>query len=134
MSASIILYPRNSTAERRQQIRDWRDAAIADGWDHAPIYPNHEPEETAVRMNRSGFVAQICMRPTYYSLHVWCPRGMALEIPIPYSWEQLELNRKLCETCGGREAEIDRVGFANRICVKCAPVQRKKIEFPGWDN
>lgn len=129
-----------ATPEERRIVTEWRDAAIADGWSHAPTYPRHEDEGRACTLNRDGYTAMILTRDDtdrfkgVYGISLWCPRGMALAVPKQYSFETLERNRRLCSECKQLSDDIRHVAFANRVCAACEPAARKKYEYPGWNN
>lgn len=117
-----------------EQIARWVQDAIADGWTHGPIY-EHEPEETAMRLERDGFRASVFMRPILsgHSLYAWAPDDCAVDAPERYDMQQLRRNVHKCGKCGQYVDDATvRVGFANRACRRCAPALRKEIETPGW--
>lgn len=133
----------------------WRDAAIADGWDHRPTYGN-ESEERACRLSHpDGWSIQILTRsrgnyvpdprwPNHPAPHgkwtyeaqvnVWGPDGMHVPAGATYDFARMKALLRTCPECKATDVETERVGFANRCCAKCAPALRAKIETPGWTN
>lgn len=117
------------------EIRKWRDAAIADGWDHAPTYAPHEEEDRACRLKRDGFVVQTITREELAklaSIHAWGPDDLQVSVPDEYSMEALVKNLRRCNDCGAVDVETQRTGFAGRVCNTCLPAAKKRDEFPGW--
>lgn len=130
-----------------QQYREvcaWRDAAIADGWQHEPLYPNHEPEQRAAKLKHpEGFVAQIISRDNcskggkwkYEAMvSVWGPDDLCLAPGRIYSLDHLRARLRDCGNCGATDVDTVRYSFAGRCCEKCLPAMRKKHEYPGWCN
>lgn len=113
----------------------WRDAAIADGWDHEPTYGTHEDELRACRLSRDGWKAQVITRglPTD-KVSAWGPDGLAVCIAEPYDWTALQDGLRTCAYCGAKDVDTQRLAFAGRCCAECLPAMREKHEFPGWEN
>lgn len=112
--------------------REWRDAAVADGWTVEPTY-KHESVDRAFRLTRDGYVVQGIARdgdeqtlPTAY-LHIWCPRGIAIAPPATYDFAAIRQAEQTCEYCGAHPVPTQRVAFANRACEKCAPVEQANL-------
>jgi hypothetical protein len=129
-----------------ERVCQWRDAAIADGWEATPTYGESESIERACRLEHpDGFVAQIITRfdenPCYgvkwranSTISIWGPDRLAIKEPYKYNMGEIKANLRLCDYCKEYVEETVRVGFANRSCKKCAPEMIKKIEVPGWCN
>ena len=135
---SIEIY--GATEQQKRTVLDWKAAAIADGWTCEPTY-HGESEDRACRLWRDGYLVSVIAREpqdgrfkSEYSLHAWCPKGIALEIPIPYSFEALAANTRRCSWCKREDMETVRVAFADRVCLECEPAARKKLEYPGWNR
>ena len=116
----------------------WREDAIADGWEHEPTYPGHEPESTACKLHKGAFRTQIITRERVgkwayeADVHVWGSDGLAVKPDRVYSFQQLADGLRVCVWCGATDVSTSRVGFANRVCEACLPEARKKLECPGW--
>lgn len=92
-----------------QRVIAWRDAAIADGWEHGP--QSSEAEERWSRLTRDGFVCQILTRsrgnwvpdpnwPNHPNPHgkwayeaqvsMWGPDGVSVNPGLVYDWGKIE--------------------------------------------
>ena len=108
---------------RIEAVRAWRDAAIADGWRAAPIYDT-EPMESAARLSREGWEAQVYSRdrgpeetrePRFKGyiryeadVHVWAPDAMAIhKVPEVYDWQKLTAGARTCGYCGATDVDTD---------------------------
>lgn len=122
-----------------EQVRAWRDAAIADGWHIEPTYGHHEDVSRAARLMRGGFVVQLITRENVgqwkanVSLGGWAPDGMAISLPTVYDPAVFARSMRHCNYCHADDVETHRVGFAGRSCEACLPAQRALAEKPGWD-
>lgn len=134
----------NPSEEQKQRVRNWRDAAIADGWSIEATYGS-ESVERAARLKRDSFLVSILTRepepkpwhanpPAEYSIFGWGPDGLALELGETYDWEFLNRNLLLCGACGKYKPKVVRVCFCNRVCEDCEPKERARLEKPGWSN
>ena len=120
-------------------VQQCRDDAIADGWSSMPTYQN-ESIDRACKLSRDGWTAQVLTRENKQgakwkfeaAVNVWGPDGLACNVPMKYSFEELSKNLSVCSHCKKEGVETHRVGFAGRVCSSCLPEQRKKIEYPGW--
>jgi hypothetical protein len=121
-----------------EQIKNWRYAAILDGWSHEPTYEGHESEEHAMRLKKDGWVAQSLNRPAknrmkaIASLHIWGPDNLAIAVVFPYDWEAMVALLRKCSYCETEDVDTQRVSFAGRCCSNCLKGQQEKQEFPGW--
>ena len=114
-----------------EQIRAWRDAAVANNW---TVKPTYEPDK-AVTLTRDGFVAIATMFGNNGdSLTVWGPDNLQIVVPVEYSWDCIQENLKRCLECKRISDAVDRAGFAGRYCNECLPEQRRVREFAGWAN
>jgi hypothetical protein len=135
--------------DRIEQVRAWRDAAIADGWTAQPTYPHTEPVESAATLQRDGWLAMIFTRDrgpkeareprtrgyARFEAHVsvWAPDSMAIhEVPKVYSWDALQAGQRTCGYCQATDVDTSHVGFAGRCCAVCLPTVRPQVEYPGW--
>ena len=126
----------------RDEVIKWREDAIADGWSHEPIYGDHEPEETAMRLKRDGFTASVYNRTGKTegggsgvfigSVSVWGPDKLHVAHHNFYSWDLLIRSLEQCDYCNLYPVKTQCVGFAGRCCSNCLPEQRKKQEYRGW--
>jgi len=122
------------------QVEQWREDAIADGWSHAPLYPGHKPENSAAKLTYRGWTAQVFNSPerpgwkTQRCIAVWDDKGIAVVVPTTYSWESLQQALTVCMFCSATGVHTQRVSFAGRCCDLCLPEQRKRLEYPGWYN
>lgn len=130
-------------AEHLEGVRQWRDAAVADGWAIEPTYGDHESVDRAARLSREGFTCQILTRDNSdkggkwkaeADINVWGPDGLAVKVPAFYSWEALTAALSRCSACKATNVKTTRVGFAGRVCEACLPEQRRRVETPGWNN
>ena len=126
----------------------YRLAAMADGWKCLPTYGDHEPVERAAKLTREGFTMSIISRsshdpdhqhpgPVWHyeaNVHIWGPDGLAIAPPPAYDWNAIIASVRHCNYCNANDVDTKRVGFAGRCCDKCLPEQKKKLEFPGWNN
>lgn len=111
----------------------WREAAIADGWQHEPLYAPHETEEQACRMARDGFKAHVIVRGNHGdSVAVWGPDGMQVRVPREYTWEAVVAGLRTCQPCGATDVDTVRYSFAGRCCAACRPAMARQHEYPGW--
>lgn|SRR3990167_9262193 len=127
--------------ETKHRVRAWVCTAIVDGWHREAAY-KHESVDRACHLTRDGYTVSALMREpiennkfaqsTVYTLNAWCPRGLSLQIPHPYSFEQLVKNTRLCGKCGQEDVDTFRVAFANRVCKVCLPLEKQRLETPGW--
>lgn len=117
------------------------------------LYYKIESEERVSGLERDGFKMHILTRSRdnevlnpkagyHHTIHrkwkyeaevaIWGPDGLAIATPVVYSYEAITSGVRTCGTCGAKDVETQRVGFANRCCTKCAPEQKRIIERPGW--
>ncbi len=132
------------TEADKQAVRDWKNAAIQDGWTCQPLNSDSRWKERWVKLQRDGFVVQVMTRDpvegdlmrqsTEYDIAAWGPDGLALDVPYPYDWAAMQRNLLLCSECKRFVEKTVRVAFANRTCEKCAPALRAQMEKPGWYN
>ena len=129
------------TAEREAFVKlalEWRDAAVADGWDMEPTYGDHESVDTAWRLRRDGYSIQGISRPgsdkelPTAGVSIWGPDGLAIHPPLEYDWEAIRRGAETCSECGKYPVQTVRVAFANRVCGECSPAARARLEVPGW--
>ena len=117
----------------------WREAAIADGWHSEPTY-QHEPELTAFRLTRQGFIIQGLARSASEDavgtgeLSGWGPDGLHIPVGEIYDWDALKRAVETCGYCDAHPIKTSRVGFAGRCCDACLPTMRARIETPGWSS
>lgn len=112
----------------------WRDAAIADGWEHRPTYGDHEAEDRACKLTRDGFVVQVLTRRHVkanrrYEAQVsaWGPDRLALRVPNIYDWQAMQDAIMRCQYCGAHPVKTQRVAFAGRACEACGPKEQAKL-------
>lgn len=127
----------------KASVLAWIDAAVADGWTREATYQT-EGIERASKLTRDWYQVSVLTREpketkwgvdrAQYSMSAWCPRGLALEIPHPYSFEALKANENLCSECKQMKPKTSRVAFANRVCDDCKPSAKAKYEKHGWDD
>lgn len=124
----------------KDQIVKWKADAIADGWELTPTY-QHESVDRACSLRRDGYHAMLLTRDPIdghwdtnpeYTIHCWCPKGIALQVPAIYSFAALVANQHVCGECGQVRSQTRRVGFANRVCDECYPKAKAQYEKPGW--
>ena len=128
--------------DQLQAVREFRDAAVADGWRIDPTYAN-ESVDRAARLTRDGYVMQVLTRDnrehkyryTYdASVHIWGPDGLTIRTPEFYSFPEIEARAQTCSACGKTGVETTRYSFAGRCCLDCLPEMRRKHEYPGWSK
>lgn len=130
-----------STEEDHVRTDAWREAAIADGWAHEPLYPTHEGENRACKLTREGWVAFVMTRRnegtpnrsfSQADVTVWGPDGLQVVVPGVYGWDSLQAAFNTCMYCKKSGIPTERVGFAGRTCAACLDEQRARVERPGW--
>lgn len=124
--------------------QQWRDAAVADGWEIQPTYGDHEGVERAAKLRREGYVVQILTRDNAArkaatgarhsfeaSISIWGPDGLHIKTPAFYSWEAIKAAAERCDNCGAR-GPTQRYSFAGRSCAACLPHMRALYERGNW--
>lgn len=112
----------------------FREGAMSDGWK----FKDDQQDMSYARLIKDGFVMHVCARKDvgkwqYQAMvSVWGPDGLAIHPDNEYDWDQIQSCVRTCLECGATNVETFRVGFAGRVCEKCLPEQRRKIETPGW--
>lgn len=130
-------------ADEIERVRRFRDAAVADGWDIAPTYENHEPAESAAKLHKVGFTMMVLSRDRRekkddskwdYEAQVslWGPDGLAIKAPAEYDWRLIQDGVHVCSNCGTSAEKTVQYSFAGRCCEACLPEMKKKHEYPGW--
>lgn len=124
------------------RVREYREAAIADGWECSPLYRT-EDMDRASRLTRDGFVMHVITRDQRgtgskfgfdVSLAAWGLDGLSIKLPRPYpGMDAIVDASKRCHNCGG-PGGTERYSFAGRCCAACLPEMRKRHEYPGWNN
>ena len=114
----------------KSKIETWRTAAIADGWEHSPIY-KLEAEETATLLKKKGFTVQVYLRDNSSSIAMWGPDDLAIPVTFPYNFEQIKKALNICTECN-IEGQTVRIGFAGRVCPKCRKKLVPTVEYSGW--
>lgn len=120
-----------------RDAQDFRDAAVADGWEMRPTYI-HESTDRAATLTRDSFKMMTITR-TYEgekiscdaSVNIWGPDHLAITVPDKYDWAKISAAVTKCLECGA-DGETHRAGFAGRYCPSCLPAQKKEQEYPGW--
>lgn len=126
--------------EQYQLAVDFRNAAVADGWDIKPTYDEHESVESHATLAKEGFICHVKARvkkpgSTWKyeaEVSIWGPDRLAIIPPKIYNWDEIKANVNQCMVCKTKELVTYQVGFAGRVCEFCLPDARKKYEFPGW--
>jgi len=135
-------YSHTNDLEMIKAARDYMQAAIADGWEHAPTY-TQEVEERACSLTREGYKMMIIAREalpedrvknSMTSICIWGPDSLAIIPPDTYDFVNIVENSHLCNFCKKVAEQTHRVGFAGRSCAECLPKQKAKHEYPGWTN
>lgn len=138
-----------------EAVTRYREAAKADGWSSEPTY-NSESEERASTHSKAGFTMHVIARSrdnfvenpkagifarnqgTTWSyeakVNIWGPDGLFINPGKEYGWEKIKAYLRHCPECNAEDVDTERAGFANRVCEKCAPALRSRIERPGWAN
>jgi len=126
--------------EHLEAVIEFKLAAINDGWECIPTYQN-ESVDRAATLKREGFIMMILTREhsnikwRYEAdIHIWGPDGLSIDAPKQYDMNKIKEGLRICDQCGVKNVDTQRVGFANRVCADCIQVARKKYEFPGWCN
>lgn len=129
--------------EEAEIAKEWRDAAVLDGWTIKPTY-DIENQDRASTLTKDGFTAMILYRTenngerpgTKYSamgsINIWGPDSLTIEIITPYNWQSILDGLEKCSLCGKNKVKTMKAGSANRVCTECLPMARKKLEYPGW--
>lgn len=117
-----------------QEIKDYQDALIADGFTVRPIYgKTYDPAHSA-EFKRDGYTVQIYRKADSSGDHIsiWGPPGdLAIEPFVPYNFAELERRTRICSKCGA-EGETVRLGFAGRVCPACRVKYVDQVEYRGW--
>jgi len=117
--------------------QQFRDDAVADGWNIAPTYET-EAVDRAAKLRRDGYVMMVLTRTKLgkwafeAQVNIWGPDGLAINPPEFYDFAEIESRTRICSYCKKTDVETQRVGFAGRCCADCLPDMRKRIETPGW--
>lgn len=129
---------REGPAEQ-QRVREFRAAAIADGWELSATNAARESIDRAWELNRGGFIIRGLTRDeipgkslTEFTMSAWGPDRISIRLPRVYDWETILAEVRTCPECNASDVDTVRVGFANRACKSCAPGLRQVIERPGW--
>ena len=128
-----------------EAVRRFMAAAIADGWDHTPTYGESEPESSACKLTRDGFVVSTISRDARAdrwghplnceaSVHAWGPSGLSIKLG---SWdypgfEWFVSGQRRCNLCKAEDVDTFRYSFAGRACAACLPKAKAEYEKPGW--
>ena len=115
--------------------KKWAEDAIADGWRPSPIYPNHEPVESAMSLTDGIYKASIIMRSDKdSSVAVWTMDDISVDVNEVYNREELNEASKTCCICNQKVEKTVRLAFANRCCQDCRkkPEVLQKNEPRGW--
>jgi hypothetical protein len=149
MSAQTIPFKKagqfglSNSLDHIESVRQFRDAAIADGWEIKPTYGAHEGQDSAASLTRDGYKMIILTRDKtsenrkwkyVASIDIWGPDGISIATPELYDFDAIKHGVTTCPVCGATGVKTVRVAFANRACEACAPELRKKLERPGWNN
>ena len=125
--------------DKLEASRNFRDAAVADGWFIEPTYGTSESVDHAARLQKDGYIMQVITRPPAErtngsaSVHIWGPDGLAIATPNVYSFEELKKSTRRCQYCKAEDVQTDRVGFAGRACLTCAPIEEAKLGKRYYD-
>lgn len=118
-------------------VTEWRNAAVADGWEVRPLYDN-EPIESAAKLTREEFVVHTISRPAVRhwreraDISGWGPDGLSIAIPLPYDMDRIRQALRRCNPCGAQDVDTHQYSFAGRCCAECLPAMKRKHEYPGW--
>jgi hypothetical protein len=121
------------------ELRAWRDAAVADGWTLAPTYTS-ESVERACRLTRDGYTVSILTRAgderswPIAAINAWCPRNISLDHALKpeYDGAALIAGARFCPNCGAQDVDTVRIHFAMRSCEACVPSLRAEYEVGNW--
>lgn len=121
-----------------EAVRQWRDAAIADGWTERDM--DNDPRRRRSHLNRDGYTAHTVTREgsdgskwkCEAAIYLWGPDGPAIEPPSIYDWAAITAGQRHCPVCGRDGVETFRIAFANRACAECRPCLRAKLEVGNW--
>lgn len=117
-------------------VRNFRDAAVADGWQIKPTYGESEAQDRAATLNRDGYTMMVLTRepPSPHSkwkyeasVNLWCPNGIAIKKPDTYSFAAIQANARNCSFCGAKDVPTGCVAFASRACLTCQPIEQAKL-------
>jgi len=112
-----------------EAVRKFRDAAIADGWQAKPTYPDHEDIGRASSLSRDGWTMSIMSRENIgkwkgkAEITIWAPDGLQIEPPATYDWATIQDRLNVCLACKKRVQTTYRL-----------PALKKEHEYPGWTN
>ena len=118
----------------------FRNAAVADGWEAKPTYEN-ESIDRATSLTRDGFKMQIITRydpkgkvgfKYVTSVNLWGPDRLAIKPTKEYSWKAIIAGLRTCNHCEASDVETFRYSFAGRACEECLPALKAEHERPGW--
>jgi hypothetical protein len=119
-----------------EEVEEYRDAMIEDGWTIVPTYGN-ESVESASKLDREDFTCRALTRRkadgrAIFDLCIWGPDKLVVDYPIPYSFKEIKKNLRKCNYCKAPDVDTVRVGFAGRCCIPCRPRLAQQFEKPGW--
>lgn len=109
--------------EMQEDIKTFKDAAIADGWTIC-----EQPNDNLIKLTKDEFI-MFCLSS---DIMIWGPDRLAVDPPSEYNFQELVKNLRKCSYCGKEDVFTSRVGFAGRCCNECLPAKRKELEYPGW--
>lgn len=148
--------------QKPDDVRAWIRAASLDGWNTNQLYRDMPLEDGAELTRAVSpelvalwpalaweasplvdaaryFVAQARFekarqgRAESATLYTWSHSGkLGFTPPVPYSFDGLLRAMRECSVCNAEDVDVERVGFASRMCHPCAEHMRPIIERPGW--
>jgi phage FluMu protein Com len=112
-------------------VIDWIKSALDDGWTRV---------DGSSRIKKDDVVVHFRVLPTRHTrrceaaLSGYTQDGLGLLLPIPYCWDTILKNIKLCSRCHKTVDKVVRLGFAERVCPACREQHAPTVEAEGWTN
>jgi hypothetical protein len=136
----LNLFGFTNDPQHKELADAYRQAAIADGWQCAPMFSN-EPVESAAELIRDGFTMQILTRETrgnankwryQVTVSIWGSDGLVIKPPDTYNWDSIKAGMRTCNVCDKTDVDTERYHFAGRCCADCRTEMARRYESPGW--
>lgn len=109
--------------------KKWRDEAIADGWEHRPLFLGQTEDESVV-LELANF--QIVLNIAKNEILGWGPDYLLIEVPEVYDFNEIYDSIYICHFCHKSVATIQRIGKSLRACPPCYQEYFKTRDV--WDN
>lgn len=131
--------------EVAQAAREFRLAALADGWHSEPIVQSSEPPEVRDHLYRGHkdkrWTLHILVRDegsntdgdNVWTVNVsaWAPDGLSVLLPVVYEANVIRANVRRCNVCEAEDVDTTRYSFAGRCCEPCGKLPEQNGFYTG---